>query len=164
MRRRLATLAAVSALALAFGASPVSAAGSRAEHISFPALPIAFDCGSTTLVIVSGTMDYVLRAATAASGNWSSTGTLTLSQVMAEDLEGNAYHVVGAAHFGFSYNAQTGVVTNIVDGQAISGGVTTFKFQFLDEDGGLAGSLNFLQHGSPNGTYNVLSSGSCSFA
>ncbi|MEO7665890.1 MAG: hypothetical protein ABIU97_02525 [Dehalococcoidia bacterium] len=163
MRSRLATLAAVSALTLALGASPV-AAGSPAQHSSFPAPPMVFDCGSTTLVIVSGTMNYAERAATTASGNWSSTGTLTLSQVLAEDLEGNVYRVVGSAHFGFSYNAQTGVVTNVVDGRAISEGVTTFKFQFLNADGGNAGSLNFLQHGSSNGTYSVLSSGSCSFA
>ncbi len=163
MRRRLATLAAVSALTLALGASPVSA-GSPAQHSSFPAPPMVFDCGSTTLVIVSGTMDYVERSATTASGNWSSTGTLTLSQVMATDADGNAYRVVGSAHFGYSYNAQTGIVTANVDGYDISQGVTTFKFQFLNEDGGYAGSLNFLQHGSPNGNYRELSSGSCSFA
>ena len=163
MRRRFATLAAMSALALALSASPVFA-GTPAEGSSFPAPPIAFDCGSTSLVIVAGMMDYVQRTATTASGNWSSTGTVTLSGVMAEDLAGNAYRVVGTAHFGYSYNAQTGVVVAIVDGHDISQGVTTFKFQFLNEDGGYAGSLNFLQHGSPNGSYLELSSGSCSFA
>ncbi len=163
MRRRLATLTAISALALALGASPVFA-GSPAERSSFPAPPMAFDCGSTSLVIVSGMMNYVERAATTASGNWSSTGTLTLSRVMATDSDGNAYRVVGSAHFGYSLNAQTGVVTANVDGHDISQGVTTFKFEFLNEDGGHAGSLNFLQHGSPNGNYRELSSGSCSFA
>ncbi len=122
---------------------------------------MAFVCGSTRLVIGSGTMNYVERTATTASGNWSSTGTLTLSLVMATDSLGNAYRVVGSAHFGFSYNAQTGVVTSNVDGHDISQGVTTFKFQFLNQDGGHAGSLNFLQHGSPNGNYNVFSPGSC---
>ena len=163
MRRRLATLAAMSALALALGASPVSA-GTPAQQGSFPAPPMAFDCGSTSLVIVAGMMDYVQRTATTASGNWSSTGTFTLSGVMAVDTDGNAYRVVGSAHFGYSYNAQTGVVVANVDGHDISQGVTTFKFQFLNENGGHAGSLNFLQHGSPNGNYMELSSGSCSFA
>ncbi len=163
MQRRLATLAAISALALALSASP-ALAGSPAQHISFPAPPMVFDCGSTSLMIVSGTMDYVERTATTASGNWSSTGTLTLSQVMATGSDGNAYRVVGTAHFGYSYNAQTGVVTANVDGHDISQGITTFEFQFLNADGGHVGSLSFLQHGSPNGNYMELSSGSCSFA
>jgi hypothetical protein len=163
MRRRFATLAAMSTLAIALSASPVLA-GTPADRSSFPAPPIAFDCGSTSLVIVSGTMNYVERTATNASGNWSSTGTLTLSGVMAEDLDGNSYRVVGSAHFGYSYNAQTGVVIANVDGHDIGQGVTTFKFQFLNSNRERAGSLNFLQHGSPNGNYRELSSGSCSFA
>lgn len=69
-----------------------------------------------------------------------------------------------STHFGYSYNAQTGVVVATVDGYDISQGVTTFKFQFVSRDGGLAGSLNFLQHGSPNGNYLELSPGSCTFA
>jgi hypothetical protein len=124
---------------------------------------MVFECGPTSLMIVSGTMDYGQRTATTASGNWSSTGILTLSGVMAQGPNDALYRVVGSAHFGYSYNAQSGVVTANVDGHDISQGVTTFKFQFLDSRGGHAGSLSFLQHGSPNGEYRELSTGSCSF-
>ena len=163
MRRRIATLAAVSVFALALSASP-ALAGSPAEHfLSIPAVtmpPIA--CGATSLQITNGTYDYVTRSSESASGNWSMTGTITLHQVRAVDGSDNVYRVVGSAHFGFTYNAQTGVVIGN-DGHDFSEGVTTFKFQFIGQDGGIAGSLNFVQHGSPNGNYFVLSPGSCSF-
>ncbi len=164
MRNRIATLAAMSALVLALSASP-ALAGSPAEHyLSIPASAMTFACGSTSLQTTSGTMDYVVRSANTASGNWSLTGTITLSRVTAVDLEGNTYSVIGSAHFGYTYNAQTGTVIANIDGHDVSEAVTTFKFQFVSENGGLAGSLNFLQHGSPNGNYLDLSPGSCTFA
>lgn len=164
MRNRIATLAAMSALVLALSASP-ALAGSPAEH--YPPIPaggMAFDCGTTTLTTNSGTMNYVVRSANTVSGNWSLTGTITLSRVTAVDLEGNTYNVIGSAHFGYTYNAQTGTVIANIDGHDVSEAVTTFKFQFVSENGGLAGSLNFLQHGSPNGQYYELSAGTCTFA
>ena len=164
MRSRLSILAALTTLALALSASP-ALAGTPAEHLlSIPAntLP-AFACGAATVHTTSGTVDYVTRSSETTSGNWSMTGTITLNQVAAADQDGNVYRVVGSAHFGFTYNAQTGVV-NGYDGHVFSEGVTTFKFQFVSENGGLAGSLNFLQHGSPNGNYLELSPGSCTFA
>ena len=105
----------------------------------------------------------VRRSADTASGNWSLTGTITLSGVVAEDLDGHHYAVVGSAHFGYSYNAQTGIVIAIIDGHVVSEAVTTFKWQFVSHDGGLGGSLSFLQHASPNGNYFELSPGSCTF-
>lgn len=164
MRNRIATLAAMSALVLALSASP-ALAGSPAEHyLSIPASGMTFDCGSTSLHTTSGTMNYVTRSADTPSGNWSLTGTITLSRVTAVDLEGNTYSVIGSAHFGYMYNAQTGTVIANIDGHDVSEAVTTFKFQFVSENGGLAGRLNFLQHGSPNGNYLELSPGSCTFA
>ena len=164
MRSRLSILAALTTLALALSASP-ALAGTPAEHfLSIPAGGTTFACGSTSLQTTSGTMNYVVRSANTASGNWSLTGTITLSRVTAVDLEGNTYSVVGSAHFGYTYNAQTGTVIAIIDGHDVSEAVTTFKFQFVSENGGLAGSLNFLQHGSPNGNYLELSPGSCTFA
>jgi hypothetical protein len=164
MRRRLATLAAVSALALALSASPAFA-GSPAEHFrSIPAGGMVFACGPTTLTTTSGTMDYVTRTASSASGNWTQTGTLTLNHVLAVDSNGNEYSVTGAAHFGFSYNAQTGIVTGNVDGFDVSQAITTFKFQFVSTGGGIAGSLDLVQHVSPNGNYNEFWAGTCTFA
>jgi hypothetical protein len=161
MRNRVATLAAMTALALALGASPAIAA-TPAEHLwSIPAGGLAFDCGSTTITTASGTMDYVVRSADTASGNWSLTGTITLSGVGAVDSAGGTYRVIGSAHFGYSYNALTGVVLANIDGHDVSQAVTTFKMQLVGESGGLGGSLNFLQHGSPNGDYLELSAGSC---
>ena len=164
MRNRLATLMAMAAFALAFSASP-ALAGSPAEHFrSMPAAGLTFDCGSTSIQTTSGTMNYVTRSADTASGNWSLTGTITLSGVVAEDLDGHHYAVVGSAHFGYSYNAQTGIVIAIIDGHVVSEAVTTFKWQFVSHDGGLGGSLSFLQHASPNGNYFELSPGTCTFA
>jgi hypothetical protein len=163
MRNRVATLAAMTTLALALSASP-ALAGTPAEHT--PPMPIGtmtFDCGSTSIHTTSGTMNYVTRSADTASGNWSLTGTITLSGVTAVDSEGNRYDMVGSAHFGYSYNAQTGVVTAVIDEHVVSEAVTTFKFQFVSKGGGLGGNLNFLQHGSPNGNYLELSPGSCTF-
>jgi hypothetical protein len=164
MRSRLTILAAMTVVSLALSASP-TLAGSPAQHMrSMPADTMPpFACGATTLRITTGTLDYVTRSSETASGNWSMTGTITLSDVGAVDQDGDAYRVVGSAHFGFTYNAQTGIVTGS-DGHAFSEGVTTFKFQFVDQDGGLAGSLNFVQHGSPNGSYVELSPGGCAFA
>jgi len=164
MRNRIVSLAAMTALAVALSASPAFAA-SPAEHLrSIPAGGLVFDCGSTIITTASGTMDYVVRSGDTASGNWSLTGTITLSRVRAVDSEGGTYGVVGSAHFGYSYNAQTGVVFANIDGHDVSEAVTIFKFQFIDADGGLGGSLNFVQHGSPNGGYFELSPGSCTFA
>ena len=164
MRNRITTLAVMTALALALGASPVLAA-SPAEHLrSIPAGGLVFDCGPTIITTTSGTMDYVVRSADTASGNWSLTGTITLSRVRAIDSEGGTYSVLGSAHFGYTYNAQTGVVFANIDGHDVSEAVTTFKFQFISADGGLGGSLNFVQHGSPNGGSFELSPGSCTFA
>ncbi|HVA86316.1 MAG TPA: hypothetical protein VNF73_08385 [Candidatus Saccharimonadales bacterium] len=163
MRNRVATLAAMTALALALSAAP-ALAGTPAEHFwSMPAAGLTFDCGSTSIQTTSGTMNYVTRSADTASGNWSLTGTITMSGVVAVDPDGNQYAVVGSAHFGYSYNAQTGVVFANIDGHDVSEAVTTFKFQFVSKDGGLAGSLSFVQHGSPNGNYLELSPGSCTF-
>jgi len=76
---------------------------------------------------------------------------------------GNEYKVVGVEHWGFSYNAQTGVVIANVDGVDISGGVTIFSFKFIRADGGLAGRLGLVQHGSPNGNYFEFWPGTCTF-
>jgi hypothetical protein len=158
MRRRFAVFAAAAALMLT--ASP-AIAGVPAERSTFDGAGLVFTCGSDTLVTTSGEFSFVTRTATTSSGNWSQTGTLTVRNMVAEDGAENQYRVVGAAHFGFSYNAQTGVVVANVDGNDISQGVTTFKFQFIRADGGAAGSMNFVQHVSPNGQYREFSAGAC---
>jgi hypothetical protein len=164
MRSRVATLTAMTALALALSASP-ALAGTPAEHTPpIAAAGLTFDCGTTIVQMTSGTMNYVTRSASTASGNWSLTGTITLSGVVAEDPDGHHYDVVGSAHFGYSYNAQTGVVVATIDGYQVSEAVTTFTWQFVSHDGGLKGSLNLIQHVSPNGHYTEFSAGTCTFA
>ena len=164
MRNRIAILAVMSALAIALSASPAFAA-SPAEHLrSIPAGGLVFDCGSTIITTTSGTMDYVVRSADTASGNWSLTGTIILSRVEAVDSEGGTYDVLGSAHFGYTYNALTGVVLANIDGHDVSEAVTTFKFQLIGAAGGRGGSVNLVQHGSPSGGYFELSPGSCTFA
>ena len=164
MRTRIATVAATLALALALGASPVLAGNPADRALGIPAAGMAFACGSTSLLVTSGTMDFVSHTTYSASGDWSSTGTITLAQVKAVDTAGNEYSVIGAAHFGLSYNAQTGVVVANVDGADVSQAVTTFRFQFVGKGGGIVGRLDILQHISPNGNYNEVLAGGCAFA
>jgi hypothetical protein len=164
MRNRIATLAAMAALALALGASPVMA-GSPAEHYRMiPIDGLVFACGATTITTTSGTIEEVTRTATDAAGNWMQTGTGTLRAVGAVDAGGHAYSVVGTTHWGLRYNEQTGVIVGVVDGYDVSGAITTFKFQFLSQGGGRVGSLNFIQRVSPNGNYQFLSPGDCMFS
>jgi hypothetical protein len=164
MRRRVATLAAVSALALALSASPASA-GSPAVHVSVPAAGIGFWCGTdappapptyTVPLTSTGTFSFVTRTATSPSGNWILTGTLTPRNVVVEDAAGNEYSVVGVEHFSETLNARTGPVA-VIDGDPVSQATFTGKFQIV----GTADSFNLVQHGSPNGTFNEFVLGTC---
>ena len=77
MRRRIATLAAVSVFALALGAAP-ALAGSPAVHLSWEAAPAnpPIHCGANTYTIVSGYIDAVMHEGTSASGNLNYAGTV----------------------------------------------------------------------------------------
>ncbi len=111
MRRRLATLAAMSALALALSATPAFAAGSPATHDSYAATlyPGPIHCGANTYMLVAGTVDSVTHVSISASGNVSFTETITAHGVVAENVVTHAlYRVVGVEHFGLQANAGSG--------------------------------------------------------
>ncbi len=152
MRRFVATLAAVSALALALGASPVLANG-PAVHFSFPVTGDVFVCGANTYTITSGTVSAVMHEGSSTSGNLNGTFTGTPNRVVAVDAAGNVYSIVGAVWSGFTFNAQTG------------GFQTTFtgKLQIVSKGGGTADSVNVVFHISPNGNINDFDFGTCAF-
>lgn len=116
MRRRLATLAAVSLFVLAFGAAPALAAGSPLAHLSFPATDLNAEgplCGYT---FTSGDVSVVGRDV--------STGAhVTLHNVFAEQ-GGASFKVVGSE----TYNDLKGHLT--------------MKIMFVRMGGGIADSLN----------------------
>ncbi len=150
MRRFVATLAAMSALALALGVAPVLA-DSPAVHFSFPATGAVFVCETNTYTVTSGTVSIVVHVGSSASGNTNLTGTLTVSKVVAEDEAGNVYRIVGAQWFGATFNAQTGASQSTV----------TAKFQIVSQGGGTADSVNLVLHISPNGDVNDFDFGTC---
>ena len=123
MRRRLATLAAVSTLALALGASPVSA-GSPAVHFPFDPVGVVIHCSASDYTVVSGYIAVVLHSNDDfASGH--ETFTARNLRVQKNDAggtpTGRTYRVVGAETHGITINKQTGSVR----------GTATFKYQVL---------------------------------
>jgi hypothetical protein len=148
MRRRLATLAAMSVLALALSAAP-ALAGSPATHDSWLATdaPGPLPCGANTYMLVAGTINQVLREGTSASGNVSFTETITAHGVVAENvLTGAFYRVVGVEHFGFLANAGSGQMTWM------------FKMQIL----GTGDSLNVVYRFAADGSVVEHNVGTCS--
>jgi len=147
MRRRIATLAAMSVLALALSAAP-ALADSPAFHFSLPATDSgSITCGSTTYTFTSGTFDVVMHYGTSASGNTTFRATYRVSNAVVADQDGNLYRVVGAEPFGGTFNAQTGRSQDI----------TVFKFQIV----GTADSLNVILRTMPNGEFKVFDPGTC---
>jgi hypothetical protein len=149
MRRRLATLAAVSMFALALGATPVAAAGSPLTRMSVPAAALGSLCGYT---FVSGVVTDTFRAADAivdpATGEilYIPAAHMTLQSVFAE-RGGNLYKVVG----GETYNDLTGHLTS--------------KLMFVSRGGGIADSINIVFRSYPNGDVHVYHDrGTCNFS
>ena len=139
MRRRLATLAAVSLLALALGASPALAAGSPLTRWSLPAAELGSLCGYTftsgTITDTFRTADAVLDPDTGEIVNIPA-AHLTLQHVVAE-RGGKAYKVVGVE----IYNDLKGHLTA--------------KLMFIGQGGGIADNLNIVFRSYPNGDPHV---------
>ncbi len=152
MRRRIAALAALFALALAFSSSPALANG-PAVHDSFSVVGAVFVCGDNTYTITSGTVSAVMHEGSSASGNLNGTFTGTPKRVVAVDEDGNEYSIVGAIWSGFSLNAQTGGFQSTFTG----------KLQIVSAGGGTADSVNVVFHMSPNGDINSFDFGTCAF-
>jgi hypothetical protein len=149
MRRRIATLAAMSVFALALSAAP-ALAGSPAVHQSWDAASTnpPIQCGANTYIIMSGTIDEVMHAGASASGNLNFAATVRATNVTVEDQNGNLYVVVGAEHFGGTINTRTGGSQDI----------TVFKLLVV----GTADSINLVMRTMPNGDFNIFGPGTCS--
>jgi hypothetical protein len=137
MRRRLATLAAMSMFALALTASPVAAAGSPLTSMSLPAAALGSLCGYTFTL---GTITDTYRTAdvgTYPDGSpYIPASHLTLQHVVAE-RGGNSYKVVGVE----TYNDPKGHLTS--------------KFMFIGQGGGIADNLNMVFRSYANGDTHV---------
>lgn len=116
MRRRLATLAAVSVFALALGAAPALAAGSPLTHASFPATDLNAEGGLCGYTFTSGEFSVVGRDSSTAAH-------MTLHNVVAEKDDAS-YRAVGSE----TYNDLKGHLT--------------MKVMFVGKGGGIADSVN----------------------
>jgi hypothetical protein len=149
MRRRIATLAAMSVFALALSAAP-ALAGSPAIHLSWDAAsnnpPI--HCGPNTYTITSGNIDAVMHEGASASGNLTFAETVRPSNVVVQDQNLVSYRTVGAEHFGGTINIKTGQSQDI----------TVFKLRVV----GTGDSLNIILRTMPNGDFRSFGPGTCS--
>jgi hypothetical protein len=135
MRRRLATLAAVSMFALVLGAAPAMAAGSPLTSVTLPADQLGTICGYTP---VSGSFTETFRTADAVTDP--QTGEIvyipaahvTLHNVVAT-RDGASFKVVGTE----TYNDLKGHLT--------------LKIMFVAKGGGLADSVNVVLRYDHNG-------------
>ena len=134
--RRLATLAAASALVLALGATPAFAAGSPLTHASYPATALSAEgpvCGYT---FTTGEFSVVGR-------DPSSGAHVTAHHVIAT-RDGASYKVVGSE----TYSDLKGHLT--------------WKMMFIAQDGGIADSINVVLRYDRNGELLVaLENDSC---
>lgn len=150
MRRRLAALAAISALALALNAAP-ALAGSPATHDSFSPVGMIIHCGPNQYTVVAGTIDVVAH-----TNDDFATGHLTYASsgllVQKNDADGNpvgqSYRVVGTQTQGLEATNWNGPAT---------GG--TYKYQIL----GTGDSVNIVSHADPSvpGGYYDVDHGTC---
>jgi hypothetical protein len=134
---------------VALGAGP--AAADAATHSSFPAAGAVFACGDTSYTAVTGTVKFVYQENESASGILEVTGTITPIGVTLQDPAGNVYKLSGAGWFGGTFNPSTGT------GQFTD----TEKFQIIARSGGVAGTVNIVEHMSPNGKITDFNFGNC---
>ena len=167
MPRRLATLAVMSALALALSASPALAsspsddAGPGAHHPSVvvtrsssPVAGMVVACGSTIYTVTSGTSELVVRMWPAtASGDVHGTETWTLKHVRVVDQYGRHHRVTGFQQFDGTYNRNTGTAA---DGP-FSSYRAVQKLHVVGTRDGSSLTLRLLK----DGTWPVKTSGTC---
>jgi hypothetical protein len=147
MKRRLAALAAMSMLALALGAAPVSA--TPVQHFTFLAVeagnaqdesgPMVLTCGPNTYTATSGWFSLVTRDPSLA-------GHMTAHHVQAVNQSGKTFSIVGAE----TYNDPAGRLTA--------------KLTFVGRGGGIADSINIVLRYRADGTMFVgHDHGTCGF-
>lgn len=153
MRRRLATLAALSVIAIVFSAAPVlarPAVSGPLRTISFPATWLGSMCGYT---FTSGNISEVFNIdgaiADPDTGEWLyiPAAHVRLSNVWAEDNAGTSYRVLG------------------VEIYSDLNGHLTAKLMFVGQGGGIADSINIIARTYPSGELHFgFDLGTCSFA
>jgi hypothetical protein len=149
-RLGLAVVAAAGVVgAVALTGGPASA--DAATHTSFPAAGAVFSCSDTSYTAVSGTVKFVYQENQSASGIFEVTGTITPTGVTLQDAAGNLYKLSGAGWFGGTFNPATNT------GQFTD----TEKFQIIDLGGGVVGTVNIVEHMSPNGKIIDFNFGNC---
>lgn len=147
MKRRLATLAAISLVALALGATPALA--SPVQHFSFlateagndldPHGPLVISCGPNTYTATSGSFSVVTRDSTTAAH-------ITARHVFAVDQDGKSYRVLGME----AYDDLNGRLTA--------------KLMFVGMGGGIADSTNIVARFDDDGNMFVgFDLGTCGF-
>jgi len=138
MKRRFATLAARSALllAFAFAFSATPALASRVMVLSFPASDLGtVECSGHTYTFASGNIIWIGRDFSAA--HFSAIDVLATDEVL------TPYHVVG----GETYSD--------------AGGRLTIKMMFVRQGGGVADSINVVLRAYPAGTGFFFDQGTC---
>lgn len=134
--RRLATLAAASALVLAVGITPALAAGSPLTHASFPATDLNAEgpvCGYT---FTSGEFSVV--------GRDPSTGGIVTAHGVVAERDGATYKLVGSE-----------IYSDLK-------GHLTWKMMFVAQGGGISDSINVVLRYDRNGELLVgLENDSC---
>jgi hypothetical protein len=136
MRRRLATLAAVSMFVLALGASPALAAGGPPTHDTFPATDLNAEGGVCGYTFTSGEFSVV--------GRDPSTGAHVTAHDIFAEKDGASYKVVGSE----TYDDLKGHLT--------------MKIMFVGMGGGIADSVNVvLRYGRDGELLVAMENDSC---
>jgi len=149
MRRRVATFTAMTALALALGATPALASPATHGYMELPKGEIVA-CGATTYSVMSGGFLETDHVTTSASGNVSAIETLVTRNLVVENDAHTAFSVVGVERFGLSDNVSTG------------GHQETWVFKMRVV--GTGDSINALVRFLPTGGVSSFDIGSCPLA
>lgn len=147
--RRIAALAAMSALVLALGTSPALAAGGTVTRWSMPAAALGSLCGYTftsgTLVDTFRTADVVVDPAT--GEQYIPAAHLTFNHAVAVDAAGASYRVLGSE----TYNDLKGHLTA--------------QIRFVGQGGGIVANINIVLRMAGDGSVRIGHDvGTCSFS
>jgi hypothetical protein len=95
-----------------------------------------FVCEDATYTLVSGDIRFVLHEGQSASGNENFTVTISPSNVLAENEEGETFRLAGAFWVGGTFNAKKGLFQFTV----------TDHFQIVEQGGGTVGDVQVTSH------------------
>jgi hypothetical protein len=102
-------------------------------------IPVAgeqFVCEDATYTLVSGDIRFVVHEGQSASGNRNFTLTISPSNVLAENEDGETFRLAGAFWVGDTFNAKKGTFQFTV----------TDHFQIIDQGGGTVGDVQVTSH------------------